>query len=104
MTCEHLALRSIPFVVALIGSQPYGPGEVARFVGAPTVVELPVDPWAAAVLAGRTGSARRFRRSPLQRALGAASATVAATSRDANAGAHWDGPRLAAVDSWEDGS
>jgi hypothetical protein len=51
-------------VVALIGNRPYPADEVESFVDAP-VVALPVDPWSAAVLAGRPGSAHRLQRSPL---------------------------------------
>lgn len=65
----QLAVRSIPTVVAMIGERPYGVDEVAGFVDADTVVALADDPWAAAVLAGRAGSAIRFRRSPLMRSM-----------------------------------
>jgi hypothetical protein len=65
-----LTMRSIPVVVALIGDRPYGADEVAEFVDAESVVALPDDPWAAAVLAGRAGSAIRLRRSPLMRSFG----------------------------------
>ncbi len=68
--CDVLTLRSIPFVVGLIGEQPYRCDEVAAFVGADLVVPVAVDAWAAAVLAGRAGSARRLRRSALVRSLG----------------------------------
>ncbi|HEX2785646.1 MAG TPA: hypothetical protein VHN36_18850, partial [Ilumatobacteraceae bacterium] len=62
-----LAARTIPAVVALIGDRPYSSAEVADFVQADAVVALAHDPWAAAVLAGRAGSAIRLRRSPLMR-------------------------------------
>ena len=65
----QLAVRSIPTVVALIGERPYDADEVAGFVDADTVVALADDPWAAAILAGRAGSAVRFRRSPLMRSM-----------------------------------
>lgn len=64
-----LATRSVPSVVALIGERPYASGEVAEFVRG-EVVPIPVDPWAASVLAGRAASASRLRRSPLIRAMG----------------------------------
>ncbi len=64
-----LASRSIPAVVALIGDRPYSSAEVADFVEADAVVSLAYDPWAAAVLAGRAGSAVRLRRSPLMRSF-----------------------------------
>jgi hypothetical protein len=68
--CEVLTLRSIPFVVGLIGEHPYRCDEVAAFIGADLVVPVAIDAWAAAVLAGRAGSARRLRRSALLRSLG----------------------------------
>ena len=64
-----LAARSIPAVVAMIGDRPYSCAEVADFVEADAVVALANDPWAAAVLAGRAGSAIRLRRSPLMRSF-----------------------------------
>jgi hypothetical protein len=64
-----LAVRAIPTVVALIGERPYTSAEVAEFVDADTVVGVAHDPWAAAVLAGRAGSAVRLRRSPLMRSF-----------------------------------
>lgn len=64
-----LVARQIPTVVALIGERPYHAAEVAEFVAADTVIALADDPWAAAVLAGRPGSAARLRRSPLMRAF-----------------------------------
>ena len=66
---SQLAARSIPTVVALVGSLPYGADEVAEFVAADAVVTLADDPWAAAVLAGRAGSGSRLRRSPLMRSI-----------------------------------
>jgi hypothetical protein len=69
--CDVLTLRSIPFVIGLIGERPYRCDEVAGFLGADLVVPVEVDAWAAAVLAGRAGSARRLRRSGLFESLGA---------------------------------
>jgi hypothetical protein len=66
---SQLVARSIPTVVALIGSVPYSAVDVSEFVQADAVVGLADDPWAAAVLAGRAGSAIRLRRSPLMRSL-----------------------------------
>ncbi len=62
-TCATLAMRSVPTVVALHGTTPYAPVDVARFLAGPVVVAMTDDPWAAAVMAGRPGSARRLRRS-----------------------------------------
>lgn len=73
---EHLDLMAtgpaLP-IVAVIGTAPFGVGEIERFLvdsaGELEVVALPDDPLAAAVLAGRTGvSRRRLRRLPLMRA------------------------------------
>ena len=77
----QLAVRSIPTVVALIGSRPYAPDEVASFVGAETVMAVADDPWAAAVLAGRAGSAARLRRSPLMRSLNDLAAVLSVSLR-----------------------
>jgi hypothetical protein len=66
---SHLATRSIPAIVALVGAMPYRADEVAQFVRADAVVALADDPWAAAVLAGRAGSGARLRRSPLMRSI-----------------------------------
>lgn len=87
--CDLLTVRSIPFVVALIGDRPYGADEVGTFVGADVVVELAVDPWAAAVLAGRSGSRTRLKRSPLWRSLGTLSSTVSAQLRQSRDEALW---------------
>ena len=78
---SQLAVRSIPTVVALIGSRPYATDEVAAFVRADTVVALADDPWAAAVLAGRAGSGPRLRRSPLMRSLRELAAIVSVSLR-----------------------
>lgn len=64
-----LVARGIATVVALIGERPYHAAEVADFVGSATVIAVADDPWAAAVLAGRPGSAIRLRRSPLMRSF-----------------------------------
>jgi len=66
---SQLGVRSIPTVVALIGDRPYGADEIALFVDVDAVVTVADDPWAAAVLAGRAGSAVRLLRSPLMRSL-----------------------------------
>ncbi|MDP9464598.1 MAG: hypothetical protein M3P52_08245 [Actinomycetota bacterium] len=78
---SQLAVRSIPTVVALIGARPYTADEVAEFVDADTVVALADDPWAAAILAGRAGSAIRLRRSPLMRSLAELAGVVSARLR-----------------------
>lgn len=85
----QLGVRSIPTVVALIGSRPYAADEVATFVGADTVVALADDPWAAAVLAGRAGSAARLRRSPLMRSLNEMVAIVSVGLRQVRSNAVW---------------
>ncbi|HSB88030.1 MAG TPA: hypothetical protein VLD86_17080 [Ilumatobacteraceae bacterium] len=76
-----LSARSIPTVVALIGQRPYSTGEVSEFVEADAVVELADDPWAAAVFAGRAGSAVRLRRSALMRSLADLASVVSALFR-----------------------
>ena len=78
---SQLAMRSIPTVVALIGERPYAASEVGEFVEAKTVVALAVDPWAAAIFAGRAGSAIRLRRSPLMRSLTELAGVVLASLR-----------------------
>jgi hypothetical protein len=90
-TCAALAARSIPHVVALIGDRPYGADEVARFAATPLVVAVALDPWAAAVVAGRAGSAVRLRRSPLWRSLANLSGVVAAGLRQASSELAWVG-------------
>lgn len=89
----QLAVRSIPTVVAMIGDRPYGVDEVAEFVDADTVVALADDPWAAAVLAGRAGSAVRFRRSPLMRSMQGLVGIVSARLRTGRLREHWLGER-----------
>jgi MinD-like ATPase involved in chromosome partitioning or flagellar assembly len=66
---EQLRRRGTPHVVALIGSRPYSTGDVAAFLGSHAVLGIADDPWAAALLAGRSGSTIRLRRSPLFRSL-----------------------------------
>jgi hypothetical protein len=85
----QLTTRSIPTVVALIGSLPYAADEVADFVRADAVVALADDPWAAAVLAGRAGSAIRLRRSPLMRSLEELAAVVSARLRHIGPNDSW---------------
>ena len=76
-----LALRSIPTVVALIGQRPYAADEVADFVDADAVVAMANDNWAAAMLAGRAGSAARLARSPLMRSCSELAAVVSSRLR-----------------------
>jgi MinD-like ATPase involved in chromosome partitioning or flagellar assembly len=71
-----LTARSIPTVVALIGQRPYAADEVTDFVEADAVVALADDAWAAAILAGRAGSAARLSRSPLMRSCNELAAVV----------------------------
>jgi hypothetical protein len=84
-----LAVRSIPTVVALIGARPYSAEEVADFVRADTVVGIADDPWAAAVLAGRAGSAIRLRRSPLMRSFADLAGVVSASLRQVRVHESW---------------
>jgi hypothetical protein len=56
---------------------------VADFVGAPLVVDVALDSWAAAVFSGRSGSPSRLKRSPLWRSLCELSGTVSAGLRTA---------------------
>ena len=88
----QLAVRSIPTIVAMIGESPYGVDEVAQFVEVDTVVALADDPWAAAVLAGRAGSAVRFRRSPLMRSVTALAALVSDGLHHVRLGDGWQSP------------
>ena len=83
-----MAARSIPVFVALIGERPYSAAELAEFVEADTVVALPDDPWAAAILAGRAGSTVRLRRSPLMRSFTELAAVISARSRQLGLGAY----------------
>lgn len=86
---SQLTIRSIPTVVALIGTSPYPAGEVAEFVEADTVVALATDPWAAAVLSGRAGSAIRLRRSPLMRSLAELAGVVSVRLRHVRVHDDW---------------
>lgn len=73
---EHVAsFATTPtaLVVAVVGSAPFGVGEIESFLadtnGVGSIVGLPVDDLAAAVFGGRTGvSERRLSRLPLMRA------------------------------------
>jgi hypothetical protein len=86
-----LAARAIPTVVALIGDRPYTTAEVAEFVDADSVVAVAHDPWAAAVLAGRAGSATRLRRSPLMRSIAQLAAELSSRLRHAGLAEHFAG-------------
>jgi hypothetical protein len=88
----QLEARSIPTVLALIGDRPYTADEVAGFVHADTVVAIADDPWAAAVLAGRAGSAIRLRRSPLMRSLDELAGVVSARLRHSGSNEGWPQP------------
>jgi MinD-like ATPase involved in chromosome partitioning or flagellar assembly len=75
-------IRSGPLVVAVLGRVPFDVAEISGFVRrsvcAAVVVELPVDPLAAAVLAGHAGvSERRLRRQPLMRAASSLASELA---------------------------
>lgn len=87
--CSLLSVRSIPFVVALVGDEPYGGDEVAAFVGADLLVELAVDPWAAAVLAGRAASPARLKRSALAKSAAGLAATVSVRLRELRSEFTW---------------
>jgi hypothetical protein len=85
-------------VVAVVGSDPFDPAEIAQHVEASVpgavgeVVTLADDPLAAAVLAGRAGvSANRLRRLPLMRSAATVASRLALESRTAPAspGAPW---------------
>ena len=78
---SQLAVSSIPTVVALVGARPYTAEEVSEFLQADSVVSLAEDPWAAAVLAGRAGSAMRLRRSPLMRSMAELAGVVSTSLR-----------------------
>ncbi len=81
--CDALAARAIPIVLAVIGARPYSADEIASFVAGRgehvATVDLAVDDWSAAVLAGRTGSSRRLKRAALMRSAAGASALLSAT-------------------------
>lgn len=90
-TWEALTRRSVPCVVALVGDRPYRSDEVAAFVGASTVVDVALDPWAAAVFSGRAGSRARLTRSALWRSLVELSGVVAAGVRSTRDDVRWLG-------------
>ena len=76
------AARAVPATVALIGSDPYPAGEIARYLDA-DVHRIADDRLGAAVLAGRPATGRLATRSPLLRStrpLAAALHRQAATS------------------------
>jgi MinD-like ATPase involved in chromosome partitioning or flagellar assembly len=80
---ETLVPLGIPMMLAIIGSEPFDPDEIARFVDTTSPDALigagflPDDPLSAAVLAGRTGvSAKRLRRLPLMRSAADVAATL----------------------------
>ena len=98
---SQLAVRSIPTVVALIGSRPYTAEEVSEFIQTDTVVPLAEDPWAAAMLAGRAGSAVRLRRSPLMRSLAVLASVVSTSLRHNRVTDGWQRPAgERALDEW----
>ena len=98
---SQLAVRSIPTVVALIGARPYSAQEVSEFIQADNVVPLAEDPWAAAMLAGRAGSAVRLRRSPLMRSLAELAGVVSTSLRHNRAADAWRQPADGrALDEW----
>lgn len=89
------AFAGIPstLIVAIVGADPFGIGEIESFlsdaVGANAIVGLPVDDITAAVYGGRTGvSERRLARLPLARAARDL-ATVAARSVHDAVGGLW---------------
>jgi len=91
---DLLTLRSIPFAVALIGEDPYRADEVGAFLATEDVVPIAVDTWAAAVLAGRAGSAHRLRRSRLLRSTGELSRRLAAQLRESHHLVDWGEPMI----------
>jgi MinD-like ATPase involved in chromosome partitioning or flagellar assembly len=95
---EHLAAHARTVMIAVVGSDPFDPAEIAQHVEASVpgavgeVVTLADDPLAAAVLAGRAGvSANRLRRLPLMRSAATVASRLALGSRTAPAspGAPW---------------
>ena len=89
---DLLELRSLPYVVGLVGEQPYRADEVGAFLGTDEVVPLAVDTWAAAVLAGRAGSATRLRRSPLLRSTARLAGRLSARLREDRHLVGWSSP------------
>lgn len=80
---ETLVPLGIPMMLTIIGSDPFDPDEIARFIDTTSpdaligTSLLPNDPLSAAVLAGRTGvSAKRLRRLPLMRSASDIAATL----------------------------
>jgi hypothetical protein len=78
--CDLIAARGTPIVLAVIGDRPFRPVDIAAHIAGDGIVlswcEIADDPWAAAVLAGRVGSRRRLRRSPLMLTAAAAAAQL----------------------------
>jgi len=67
--------------LVLAGSGTYGPREISRDLGVPVAVSVPADRWGAAVLAGRSGIVRGWRRLRAPRALAMLAAQLAGTAR-----------------------
>jgi hypothetical protein len=91
---EHLAAHARTVVIAVVGSDPFHPAEIAQHVEASApgavaqVVTLADDPLAAAVLAGRAGvSANRLRRLPLMRSAASVESRLAPRTVPASPGA-----------------
>jgi hypothetical protein len=85
---EHLAANARTIVLAVVGTDPFDPAEIAQHLEASNpdaiaeVVTLADDPLAAAVLAGRSGvSANRLRRLPLMRSAASVASRLAIESR-----------------------
>lgn len=96
--CDALGSRAIPTVLAVIGARPYSSAEIAAFVAGDGeqigVLELAVDEWSAAILAGRTGSPRRLQRAALMRSAVVASSQLATRLRAIRQPSPvWDAPR-----------
>jgi MinD-like ATPase involved in chromosome partitioning or flagellar assembly len=90
---EMVTAAATSAVLAVVGTDPFDPDEIAHYVdgavpgGLATAVRLPVDPLAAAVLAGRSGvSATRLRRLPLMRAAVTAATRIRGAAVDTAAG------------------
>ena len=88
--CEALRNRALPHVIALIGQRPYAADEVADFVGTELVIPIADDSWAAAVVAGRAGSAIRFRRSALMKSMTVLAGAASACLRQSQHELVWD--------------
>jgi len=93
---EGLSSAARTVVVAVVGTRPFAPDEIERFladVGGASVVSLPDDPLSAAVFGGRTGvSERRLARLPLMRAARDLAAVVE-RSLAPSAGSLWRSAR-----------